>query len=245
LCAVDGLVIKKAGTSYSPDMLDRLEILRFVEASGVRIFSHPLSIIRLLDRLSCTITLRAAGIPLPPTIITENVEVATAAIRRFGGAVLKPLYSTKARGMLVVDPAETEDLVGTVRAFQQNGNPIMYVQQKIDVPGRDLGVVFLGGEYVATYARVAAGDAWNTTIHSGGHYEAYEPAPDVIEIARHAQSLFDLDFTSVDVAITDAGPVVFEVSAFGGFRGLEEGLGIDAAELYADYVVRKVSESRA
>jgi ribosomal protein S6--L-glutamate ligase len=88
-------------------------------------------------------------------------------------------------------------------------------------------------------------DEWgNTTIDSGGHYEAYEPEADVIEIARRAQSPFDLDFTSVDVAMTDSGPVVFEVSAFGGFRGLEEGLGIDAAELYADYVVRNVSKRR-
>jgi ribosomal protein S6--L-glutamate ligase len=34
--------------------------------------------------------------------------------------------------------------------------------------------------------------------------------------------------------------MVFEVSAFGGFRGLQSGLGIDIAAHVADYVVAKV-----
>ena len=37
--------------------------------------------------------------------------------------------------------------------------------------------------------------------------------------------------------------VIVEVSAFGGFRGADEGIGIDAAELYADYVLEKLGES--
>src|SRR5690606_31360637 len=90
LCALDALLIKKAGRSYSPDMLDRLELLRFVEERGVPVFSRPSRIIRLLDRLSCTVTLASAGIPMPATVVTESVTEAAAAIRRFGSAVLKP-----------------------------------------------------------------------------------------------------------------------------------------------------------
>jgi ribosomal protein S6--L-glutamate ligase len=110
------------------------------------------------------------------------------------------------------------------------------------LPGveRDYGLVFLGGEYLASYARVRAGASWNTTIHSGGFYEAFEPKPEVIELADRAQRLFGLDFTSVDVVVTPGGPLVFEVSAFGGFRGLKEGAGIDPASLYADYVLGKI-----
>jgi ribosomal protein S6--L-glutamate ligase len=49
-----------------------------------------------------------------------------------------------------------------------------------------------------------------------------------------------MDFTTVDVAETDNGPVVFEVSAFGGFQGARDGIGIDAAALYVDHVIRKI-----
>ncbi|MDX2316355.1 MAG: ATP-grasp family protein, partial [Gammaproteobacteria bacterium] len=57
-----------------------------------------------------------------------------------------------------------------------------------------------------------------------------------------AQALFDMDFTTVDVAQTKDGPIVFEVSAFGGFRGAREGIGIDVAELYVDYVVNNLEK---
>jgi ribosomal protein S6--L-glutamate ligase len=47
-------------------------------------------------------------------------------------------------------------------------------------------------------------------------------------------------FTCVDVVETANGPLVYEVSAFGGFRGLLEANGIDMAERYAQYVLERI-----
>jgi ribosomal protein S6--L-glutamate ligase len=177
---------------------------------------------------------------MPDTLVTEDIDAAMRAVETFGSAVFKPLFSTKARGMCVVDSDQPEKRVeATIEDFRRT-NPMMYIQRRIDLPGRDLGMVFLGGEYLGTYARVPRGNAWNTTIHSGGHYEAYEPPEAVIDLARRAQALFDMDFTTVDVAETAEGPIVFEVSAFGGFRGAREGAGIDAAGAYTDYVLARL-----
>ncbi|MBL3601345.1 MAG: GAK system ATP-grasp enzyme [gamma proteobacterium endosymbiont of Lamellibrachia anaximandri] len=242
LCTLDGLIIKKISASYSPNTLDRLELLRVAEHAGVRIFSRPLNILRLVDRLSCTVTLRNADIPMPETRVTENVAAAMTTVREFGSAVFKPLYSTKARGMCVIDAELSDsDMQAQIRAFQAE-NPMMYIQKKVALPGRDLGMVFLAGKYLGTYARVSQSDTWNTTIHSGGRYENHLPPDDIIELARRAQAPFEMDFTTVDVAETDAGPIVFEVSAFGGFRGAKEGIGINAAGLYSEHVIREISE---
>ena len=238
LNALDGLVVKKVGPAYSPDLLDRLEMLKLVESWGPRVFSPPGTIMGILDRLSCTAALVRGGIPMPATIVTESVEQAALAVERLGTSVLKPLFSTKARGMMLVSPGEhlREEIAG----YQAAGNRTIYLQQKLNLPGRDLGVVFLGGKYLATYARVAGGGSWNTTHRAGGRYEAVEPGEEIRELARKSQALFDLDFTCVDVAETDRGPVVFEVSAFGGFRGLKESCGLDAAGAYADYVLKEL-----
>ncbi len=241
LCTLDGLIIKKISASYSPNTLDRLELLRVAEHAGVRIFSRPLNILRLVDRLSCTVTLRNADIPMPETRVTENVAAAMTAVREFGSAVFKPLYSTKARGMCVIDAELSDsDMQSQIRTFQAE-NPMMYIQKKVALPGRDLGMVFLAGKYLGTYARVSQSDTWNTTIHSGGRYENHLPPDDIIELARRAQAPFEMDFTTVDVAETDVGPIVFEVSAFGGFRGAKEGIGIDAAGLYSEHVIGEIS----
>jgi len=240
LCELDGIIVKKISAVYSPTTLDRLELLRVAEQAGVRVFSPALSMLRLIDRLSCTVTLRNAGIPMPQTRVTEDITVAMDTVRDFGSAVFKPLYSTKARGMTIIDAdQDAVNMERAVRGFSAN-NQMMYIQRKIKLPGRDLGMVFLAGSYLGTYARVPQGEAWNTTIHSGGRYAAHTPTDDVIELAHRAQAPFNMDFTTVDVAETDTGPIVFEVSAFGGFQGAKDGIGIDAAALYVEYAMKEL-----
>jgi ribosomal protein S6--L-glutamate ligase len=238
LMDLDALIIKKIGARYSPDLLDRLEILRFLAGRGVSIFSKPLSIMRVLDRLSCTMTLRLKGIPMPPTTITEDIEAACRAVAQYGTAVFKPLYSSKAKGMELIQ--QDSDAPALVAHFKAE-NPIMYIQKLVNHQGRDLGVTFLGGEYLTTYSRCGNKDSWNTTTRSGGTYQAYSPSDETIALARKAQALFDLEFTCVDVVETEQGPLVFEVSAFGGFKGVETASGLDAARLYVEHVLEKIS----
>lgn len=239
LSALDGILIKKIGSSCFPDLLERLETLRYLNEKGMPIFSKPERVLRVLDRLACTITLQTGGIPMPPTTITEDIDAALTAVAEYGEAVFKPLYSTKARGMCVI-----KDGNGSRREIEayHNKNDTMYIQKKIDLGKHDLGIVFLGGDYLVTYARYKAADAWNTTTASGGRYGAYKPSADIIDLAHKAQSLFGLDFTCVDIALTSDGPLVFEVSAFGGFRGIMEAGNIDAAKAYTEYAIRRISQ---
>ncbi len=242
LCELDGIAVKKISQIYSPNTLDRIELLRIAEKCGVRVFSKAETIIRMIDRLSCTVTLRNGDIPMPNTRVCEDVKAALKTVKDFGEAVFKPLYSTKARGMCVISANQPKaEIIAEIEAFQAD-NQIMYIQQKLDLPGRDYGMVFLGGKYLGTYARVSQSDSWNTTINSGGKYALFEPPKSTIDLASRAQKLFGMDFTTVDVADTPDGPIVFEVSAFGGFKGAKEGIGIDAADLYADYILKELNQ---
>ncbi len=239
LMELDALMVKKIGSKYSPDLLDRLEILRFLHHQGLPVFSPPRSMMQVVNRLSCTVSLQTAGIPIPPTVVTEDIAQARQAVRKYGEMVFKPLYTSKARGMRVI--GDTPDLDHEIYEYKAH-NPIMYIQQKIELKGRDLGLAFLGGEYIGTYARCNDGTSWNTSTASGGKYEAHTPRAESIKVAFKAQSLFDLDFTCVDVAETEDGPVVFEVSAFGGFRGIWEAQGIDAARMFTAYVLDNLGQ---
>lgn len=243
LCELDGIIIKKISQTYSPTVLDRLEILRFVEKCGVTIFSKPSEIIRLVDRMSCTISLAKANIPMPPTIITENIDAAYDAVKTYGEAILKPLFSTKARGMEVVSASTTKKQLREQLQNYFSRQGFFYIQKRLDLPGQDMGLVFLNGEYRGAYARVASNNgSWNTTIHSGGKYAKANPSDEIIDMARQAQAQFDLSYTTVDIAETQSGPVCFEVSAFGGFKGALEGLGLNMAHEYAQFVIQNLLE---
>ena len=236
---LDGVIVKKIAPSYSPNVLDRLEMLRMVEQCGVPVFSKATSIMRLIDRLSCTVGLRLGGIPMPPTTITEDIEEAMVAVEEYGRAVFKPLFSSKARGMTVIEPGT--EMREQIEDFKNEGNQVMYIQKMVENPGMDLGVTFLGGEYVATYARKGSGKSWDNTTRTGGKYVAQNPSREIIDLAHKAQALFDMSFTCVDVVETPDGPQIYEVSAFGGFRGLLDANGLNAADLYATHVLERIS----
>lgn len=241
---LDGVILKKISETYSPAADDRIRMLNSLDADGVRCFSRPEQVGRLINRLEGTAALASGGVALPPTWVTESVDEALKAIQQFGKAILKPLYSTKARGMEVLDASDTTEVNAKKLTDFRTAYGLFYLQKFVNLGGQDLGMVFLGGEYLCTYARVGDANAWNTTINSGGKYQPYEASPELIELGRRAQSCFDLSFTTVDIALTDEGPVVFEVSAFGGFSGALKGCGIDAAQRLCDYVLGELETSK-
>lgn len=237
---LDGVIIKKISETYSPAADDRIRMLASLEEDGVRCFSSPGQVGRLINRLEGTAALARGGVPLPETRVTEDVQAALSVIEEFGKAILKPLYSTKARGMVVLGASDGADLNTRKLSEFKTEHGLFYLQKFVNLGGQDLGMVFLGGEYLCTYARVGDANAWNTTINSGGKYQAYEASPDLIELGYKAQSCFDLSFTTVDIALTDDGPVIFEVSAFGGFSGALKGCDIDAADRLCEYALNEL-----
>ncbi len=239
--AVDAAVVKKIGDTVGGwAVRERLQILRHLEGGGVPVWSGPDRIEAAVDRARMTVELVRGGLPVPETVITEDVAEAAAAVERFGSAILKPLFTSKGRGMQRLDPSL--DLPRLLAAHAgQNPGPF-YLQRFVKHPGRDLGVAVLDGEYVGAYWRIAGHDQWMTTILAGGRYERADPPAEVIDLARRAAAHFGLLFTGVDLIESEEGYRILEVSAFGGFRGLLDGCGVDAAPLMAAAVLRRVRE---
>ena len=232
------IVIKKLG-DYSPRILDCLDILGNIEDRGVPFFSSPKKLRDMISRIGCTRMLASKNINMPPTLLTENTSEALSWIKKRKSAVFKPNFSTKARGMEILHKKTvSNDKLEKLKA--QYG--FLYLQELVDLPGEDYGVVFSGGEYIGTYARVGDKNSWNTTTQDGGHYKSYKPSEEIITLAQKAQDTFQLDFCCVDIAVTNLGPIVFEVSAFGGFKGMYKGAGINSAEILSKYVLDKLEK---
>ena len=80
LCALDGLVVKKIAETYSPDALDRLEMLRVAEAMGVKVFSPATAICNpasMLRSSALSVLLAAAAASEAASSSAVEREVAT------------------------------------------------------------------------------------------------------------------------------------------------------------------------
>jgi ribosomal protein S6--L-glutamate ligase len=206
------------------------------------VWSAPAALEKAVDRYRMTVELARAGMPVPETVVTEDAEEAVAAVEAFKGAVLKPLFTSKGRGMLRLQPGS--DVRPALERHRRAGLGPYYLQRFVPHPGRDLGVAVLDGRYVGAYWRIAGVGQWMTTIRTGGRYAPADPPREAIDLAEAAARHFGLIFTGVDLIETpEGGLAVLEVSAFGGFRGLLEACGIDAAPLLAKVVLRRLREA--
>lgn len=244
LPALDGVIVKKLGDPADGwAVQERISVLRHLAASGVPVVSPPDRLAAAVNRYRMTVELARAGLPVPETVVTEDPAEAAETVSGFGTAVLKPLFTSKGRGMERLQAA-----IGLPRFFadrRARGGGPFYLQRFIAHPGRDLSVAVLDGRYMGAYWRVGRPDRWMTTILSGGRYEAADPPPDVAELALRAARHFGLLFTGVDLMETPAGDfVVLEVSAFGGFRGLLTACGVDAASALATAALARFEEVR-
>ncbi len=101
---LDGAVVKKIGdTAGGWAVRERINLLRQLESTGVRILSEPDRLEVAVDRYRMTLELTRAGLPTPDTVLTEDIDEAMATVERFGAAVLKPLFTSKGRGMERLD----------------------------------------------------------------------------------------------------------------------------------------------
>src|SRR5262249_43887239 len=138
----------------------------------------------------------------------------------------------------------SRELRSQLESHRDEGLGPFYLQRFVKHPGRDLGVAVLDGRCIGGYWRVAAADHWMTTILSGGRDEKGDLDPEAGAIAVRGARHFGLVFTGVDlIEDSDGCFSVLEVSAFGGFRGLLNGCGVDAAPMLADLVLRQIERT--
>lgn len=231
LSALDGIVVKKLGARQSPALRLRLHMLRALERQGVRIFSRPSVIDTVMDRYHMSMKLVEGGVPIPLTVSCESEATMSEALRRMGSAILKPVYTSKGRGFIRLGP-DVHETPGELPP----GTCRTLVQQFVESPGRDIGACVVGSEFVGAFYRVAADGQWLTSTSAGGRYAPCDLPRDARRLAESAADLFGLDFTVVDLVESERGYLVYEVSAFGGFRGMWEAYRRDVTAEYARYV---------
>jgi ribosomal protein S6--L-glutamate ligase len=219
----------------------QLEGYRLLEGQVAVVVNRVGPILTALDKARTSFLLRRAGLPTPPTVITQRPEEAEAAVERFGEAVLKPLYGSLGEDMARVVPGgEASDRI----RHMLSSFGAVYVQRFEPPGGRDIRAFVVGGQVVAAIYRVAQEGQWITNVYQGASTEPVELPDAVQELCVKAAAVVDLDYTGVDLIETSAGPTVLEVNGTPAWMGVDAAWHRSMAEEIVGHVVRLVDEDR-
>jgi RimK family alpha-L-glutamate ligase len=227
LADCDAILVRTMPPGSLEQVVFRMDVLHRLQAAGKHVLNPPLALEICIDKYLATARLQAAGLRVPPTIVSQDADQALDAFAMLGGdVVVKPLFGSEGRGMVRVNDSELA--WRTFRAVER-AQAVLYVQQFIPHPGWDLRVFVMGGR-VLTAMRRYAKEGWRTNVAQGGKGEVVRVSAEEERLALAAAHACGALMAGVDLLPGLDGTLhVLEVNAVPGWRALAPVTGVDVA----------------
>ncbi len=215
------------GGGGSEDMPYRLDVLCNLERSGLKVVNPPEAIRTAANKHMCSYLFREHGLPTPDTILTADMDVALAAIRDWGRAVVKPIFGFK--GMDIHCIVDDEHSVKLLRSVLDTRG-VLYLQRFISNPGRDIRVFVVGGDVPSAIYRLAPPGSWINNLSRGGSHEICEVTGEIAGLAVEAAGAVGAVYAGVDLIEGEDGLQILEVNGTPSIRGIYEACGVNVAQ---------------
>jgi RimK family alpha-L-glutamate ligase len=229
----DAVIVRTISGGTFETVTLRLGILHALRECGVPVWNDARAIERCVDKSMTSFLLSRAGIATPATWAFESYEEARAIIRRetaSGALVLKPLFGSQGRGLILIRRLENlpppEHVAGRV----------YYLQRFVGVERggyRDFRLLVVQGRLVAAMQRHSS--HWITNIKRGGRPVAAAVNEEMKMLALRSAEAVGADFAGVDILYTSDGhPTVLEVNSMPAWSGLQRVTPTNIAAQFAD-----------
>ena len=204
---------------------------------GVPIVNRPEVVELAGDKVLTSWRLAERSVPTPRIVVALSTEAALRALEAIGyPAVLKPPIGSWGRLLARVrDEEEAVQVLEHKSALPSPVQSIVYVQEYVPKPQRDLRVFVVGDRAIAAMWR--SSPEWRTNAARGGTTTAAELTAELSELAVRAAEAVGGGVLAVDIMESPRGPVVHEVNPTPEFKALAAATGVDVAGAIVEYAV--------
>jgi RimK family alpha-L-glutamate ligase len=235
----DAVIVRGIAGGTFEQVTVRLGILHALRELGVPVYNDARAIERSVDKSMTTFLLHQAGIPSPPTWVSESKPQARRTVMRETAAghrvVLKPLFGSQGKGLMQLGAnAQGCTPLPELKAYGE----LAYLQRFIEPvasPGFDWRVLVVGGKAVTAMRRVS--EHWIHNVAQGARCEAAALTAQLAHLAERASAALGLDYAGIDLIPCDdtpEGALVIEVNGVAAWRGLQTVTEFDIARCIVD-----------
>jgi ribosomal protein S6--L-glutamate ligase len=215
----------------------RFDMVKALEEKGTLVVNPYEGLIKARDKLRTMITLMKNGVRVPETIVTVNIDAALHYTEKWGKVIVKPIIGSLGRGVMLIDNVDIAyNIYRQLLAWYQPLLIQKYYEKKYN---RDLRVLVIDGEPVASYYRVAREGSFKTNVAQGGKVVEAKPSEEILNIAIKSTESIGLFYAGVDIMETDEGTFVLEVNASPNWKGALQ-LGIDPSKILVEKILKKL-----
>lgn len=214
-------------------------VLRHFEKMGVPVLNTPEGIINSRDKFRSPQLLSEAGIRIPKTYFSNDLYYAERIVRDHLGYpfIMKVLEGTHGEGVFLV---HTEDEAKSLMdEHVRKGARIILQEYIAEFSGKDIRLIVIDGEVVASMMRTAQEGDFRSNIHRGGKGEVIELSEQEKEMAIRACLVLGLKMAGVDIMRSEKGPMIIEVNSSPGLEGIEGVSEVKVAEKLVESIEKQ------
>ena len=220
-----------------------LYITRFLDAYGVPVVNSSETAQLCADKVKNSLALEAAGVPTPNTTVAFTTDAALEAIEAFGyPCVLKPVVGSWGRLMAKIDTRDAAEAILEHKAtLGHYEHKVFYIQEFVEKPGRDIRVLAVDGEPIASMTR--SSDHWLTNAAKGGETAEFELDDRARELVEKASAAVGGGLLGVDLMEVGSDYTVHEVNHTVEFKALNDAVGdsVDVPNRVVDWLEAKAA----
>jgi len=240
---LDALLVRDVGISVAlEEIAVKHDLVKLFEASDIPVMNSSDAIQNAANKFYSFYLFRRAGLPIPRTMVTADLAVAVKAVETFGTALAKPTFGSQGKGILKFESAQ-RDLTAQLAALI-NERGVLYLQEFVANPGRDIRVFVVGDEALAAIYRVSSAGAYVSNLSQGGTPIACTITAEIRDIAVRAAQAIRADFAGVDLLEGADGMVVLELNGTPSGKGINRACGVDVTATIVDRLFERLEAHR-
>jgi len=233
----DGGILRGLGSASTDEITFRISLLEHINFDKKILINDPYAFRRAKDKYASLLLLSKNKIPVPKTFVTENAEQAYRIAEQWGNVVIKPLIGSRGLGPIKSDnPDLSYRIIKTLKRLNQ----VIYIQEYVQKPGRDIRVFVIGGRVIGGMYRIAPPGEWKTNIAVGAKARKIVLNSELQELSVKTANILGLDYTGIDILEAGDGYKVVEANAAPSWSGLDKALKINTAKLIIEHLLAKI-----
>lgn len=233
---VDAIIprIGSSATSYGAAVIRQFELL------GVYTATNTEALLRSRDKRSAMQYLAAKNIPIPKSVITNDIFSVKKVVEEFNSIplIVKLLDSTQGLGVILAETKASAESI--LEAFIKLKQKVILQEYIAESKGADVRVFVVDNKVVAKMVRQAQPGEFRSNLHRGASAMVARLSPEEERIALDASKELGLKVAGVDLLRSKRGPLILEVNASPGLEGIEGTTGIDIAGKIIEMIQRNV-----
>lgn len=219
-------------------------IVKQFEVNNIFSTARSLGITRARNKVRTLQIMARKGIPIPETVFSINPHNVEEQIKLLGGGpvIIKLQEGTQGKGVML---AESKKSAKSVIDTLYNMNTSILLQEYIEeAHGEDLRIIVVGNKVVASMKRTSDIDDFRSNVHRGAETEAVQLTPKEKFIAINATKYLGLGVAGVDLIRSKKGPLLIEVNASPGLKGIEAATQVNVAKHIIQFVEKNGRRKR-